>query len=39
MGRRPKGFVIAPDFVVFIFAVELAIVSTIIAVAIGISMR
>lgn len=38
--RRPAdGSSTAPDFVVFIFAVELALVVTITALAIGISMR
>jgi hypothetical protein len=38
--RRAVGdSAIGPDFVVFMFAVELAIVSTITAIAIGISVR
>ena len=36
MSRFKQGFATAPDFAVFMFAAVLAIVSTVIAVALGI---
>jgi hypothetical protein len=37
--RRPEGFVVAPDLVVFIVAAALALASAVAAVALGIAQR